>query len=114
MLGTSPPRRPPHGSGEEQRIDSAPLKNRLQLPASDFSYVLQDWDQSLCVEQAFGQARSTVARILDLRQSVDSLERMNAQMAEQVADFREGRPKPDPATEGDLLVTSADGKGIRI
>jgi hypothetical protein len=101
-----------YGSREGQKIDFVPLDNRLQLPASGFSYVLQDWDQALCVEQAFGQARTTVARILNLTQSVDSLERMNVQMAEPVADFRENRPKPDPAAEGVILVTSADGKGI--
>jgi hypothetical protein len=101
-----------YGSREGQKLTFVPLDNRLQLPASDFSYVLQDWDQALCVEQAFGQARSTVARILNLTQSVDSLERMNVQMAEHVTSFREDRPKPEPATEGVLLVTSADGKGI--
>jgi hypothetical protein len=89
-----------------------PLDNRLQLPASDFSYLLQDWDQSLCVEQAFAQARSTVARILNLKQSVDSLEHMNVQMAEPVTLFREDRPRPEPDSEGEILVTSADGKGI--
>src|SRR5262249_39568914 len=101
-----------YGSRAGQRIDFVPLDNRLQLPASDFSYLLQDWDQSLCVEQAFGRARTAVARILNLPQSVDSLEHMNVQMADQVASFRENRPKPEPATEGALLVTSADGKGI--
>jgi len=53
-----------------------------------------------------------VARLLNLKQSVDSLEQMNVQMAEQVTDFRENRPQPDPATEGPILVTSGDGKGI--
>jgi hypothetical protein len=105
-------RRTAYGSREGQKIAFVPLDNRLHLPASDFSYVLQDWDQSLCVEQAFGQARGTIARILDLKQSVDSLEQMNAQMAEHVTDFRENRPRPDPATEGPILVTSGDGKGI--
>jgi hypothetical protein len=101
-----------YGSREGQTIAFVPLDNRLQLPASDFSYVLQDWDQGLCVEQAFGQARSTVARILNLQQAVDSLEHMNVQMAERVSDFRQDRPQPDPATEGPILVTSGDGKGI--
>ncbi len=101
-----------YGSREGQKIEFVPLDNRLQLPESVFSYVLQDWDQGLCVEEAFGQARSTVARMLNLKQSVDSLEHMNVQMAEQVTDFRENRPRPDPATEGPILVTSADGKGI--
>jgi hypothetical protein len=101
-----------YGSREGQQIAFVPLDNRLQLPESVFSYVLQDWDQGLCVEQAFGPARGTVARLLDLKQSVDSLEQMNVQMAERVTDFRENRPQPDPATEGPLLVTSGDGKGI--
>jgi hypothetical protein len=101
-----------YGSREGQTIQFVPLDNRLQLPESVFSYVLQDWDQGLCVEQAFGQAQSTVARILNLKQSVDSLEQMNVHMAEQVTDFRENRPQPDPETEGPILVTSGDGKGI--
>ncbi len=100
------------GSREGQKIAFVPLDNRLQLPESVFSYVLQDWDQGLCVEQAFGQAHSTVARMLNLQQSVASLEQMNQQMAAQVTDFRANRPRPDPATEGPILVTSADGKGI--
>src|SRR5688572_5966816 len=71
-----------YGSREGQKIEFVPLDNRLQLPASAFSYLLQDWDQSLCVEQAFGQARTTVQRMLGLRQSVDSLEQMNQDMAQ--------------------------------
>lgn len=70
-----------YGSREGQKIEFVPLDNRLQLPESEFSYVLQDWDQELCVEEAFGKAASTVARILGFKQSVDSLERMNVQMS---------------------------------
>jgi hypothetical protein len=99
-----------YGSREGQQLDFVPLDNRLQLPASDFSYLLQDWDQNLCVEQAFGQARSVVAKILGLHQSVDSLEHMNQQMAVGAPTFLLNRPLPD--TAGDILVTSADGKGI--
>ena len=35
-----------YGTGERKRIESVPLDERLQLPESKFSYVLQDWDQS--------------------------------------------------------------------
>jgi hypothetical protein len=101
-----------YGSRAGQKIDFVPLDHRLQLPASPFSYLLQDWDQALCVEQAFAPARSTVARMLGLRQSVDSLEGMNAQMATHVQHFRENRPRPDPATEGEVFVAGTDGKGV--
>jgi hypothetical protein len=103
-------RRVVYGSREKQKIDFVPLDNRLQLPESVFSYVLQDWDQSLCVEQAFGQARSTVARMLGLKQSVDSLEHMNQEMAKDVTTFMLNRPQPPQ--EGELVVASADQKGI--
>jgi hypothetical protein len=99
-----------YGSREGQKIECVPLDNRLQLPESDFSYLLQDWDQSLCVEQAFGQARTTVARILGLTQAVDSLEHMNQEMAELATTFVLNQPTP--SDEGEVLVLSADQKGI--
>jgi hypothetical protein len=99
-----------YGSREGQKIEFVPLDNRLQLPAGPFSYVLQDWDQSLCVEQAFGQACGTVARILGLKQAVDSLEHMNQEMAREATTFMLNRPQPEQ--EGDIAVASADQKGI--
>jgi hypothetical protein len=101
-----------YGSREGQKIEFVPLDNRLQLPESEFSYVLQDWDQELCVEEAFGKAAGTIQRILGLKQAVDSLERMNVQMAKHVQDHREGRAFPAPEDEGEILVLGADGKGI--
>ncbi len=38
-------RRVAYGSRESQAIGFVHLDNRLQLPESDFSYLLQDWDQ---------------------------------------------------------------------
>jgi hypothetical protein len=101
-----------YGSREGQKIDFVPVDNRLQLPQSDFSYVLQDWDQALCAEQAFGQVNATIARMLGLKQSVDSLEHINQDMAEQATPFRLSRPLPPPADEGELFVIGADGKGV--
>jgi hypothetical protein len=101
-----------YGSREGQKLDFVPLDNRLQLPESLFSYLLQDWDQHLCVEEAFAKAGGTLARILGLHQSVDSLERMNVQMAKQVEAFRAARELPAGEEEGAIVVSSADGKGV--
>lgn len=103
-----------YGSWEGQALDFVPLDNRLQLPESVFSYVLQDWDQSLAVEQAFSQVNQTMARMLKLKQSVDSLEEMNRQMAREVGDFRDLQGSPASAEEGQIVVVSADCKGIVI
>jgi hypothetical protein len=101
-----------YGSREGQKIEFVPLDNRLQLPANSFSYLLQDWGQGLCVESAFGQVSRTLERLLGLKVPVDSLERTNAQMAERVEAYRADRPAPAAETEGDMVVASADGKGI--
>ncbi len=99
-----------YGSREKQKIDFVPLDNRLQLPESVFSYVLQDWDQSLCVEEAFRQASATMWRILELKQPVDSLEHMNQEMAKQATTFMLNRPQPEH--EGEIVVVGVDQKGI--
>jgi hypothetical protein len=101
-----------YGSREGQKIDFVPLDNRLALPEGAFSYLLQDWDQALCCEQAFGQAQTTLGRILGLVQSVASLEQMNQQMAQAATPFRLNQPVPGAAEEGELFVAQGDGKGI--
>jgi hypothetical protein len=105
-------RRTVYGSREKQKIEFVPLDNRLQLPDGVYSYVLQDWDQSFCVEQAFGPSAAAIARILGLRQSVDTLEKMNEELADHVMEFWRERAVPKASEEGKILVTGADGKGI--
>jgi hypothetical protein len=103
-----------YGSRDGQAIALVPLDNRLQLPESGFSYLLQDWDQELAVEQAFSKVNQTIERILRLKQYTDSLENMNRQMAEDTAAFRDALPAPPAAEEGQILVTTADCKGVVI
>jgi len=103
-----------YGSRAGQVLEFVPLDNRLQLPPSVFSYLLQDWDQSLAVEQPFGQVNQTIERMLKLRQSVDSLEGVNRHMAQEVGVFRDLQGSPPAAEEGQIVVVSADGKGIVI
>jgi len=99
-----------YGKREGQKFQFVPLDNRLQLPVSVFSYVLQNWDQSLCVEEAFGQASATMWRMLRLKQSVHSLEHMNQEMAKDATCFMLNRPQPEQ--EGEVVVASVDQKGI--
>ena len=44
-----------YGTREGQKIEYVPLDSRLQLPESKFSYLLQEWDQSLATELPFNQ-----------------------------------------------------------
>jgi hypothetical protein len=97
---------------EKAKVEFAPTDQRLQLPASEVSYLLQEWDQLLGVEQAFGQVREVIKTILRLSQSVDTLERTNQQMAEAAPVFRDSQGPVDVTKEGELLVVTEDNKGI--
>src|SRR5215212_3440589 len=105
-------RRTVYGTREGQKIDFVPLDARLQLPQSDYSYLLQQWDSALGCESAFARVGVTLSDLLGLKQSTDSLERMNRQMAEAVHSFRLARPVPSAAEEGEVMVAQADGKGV--
>ena len=101
-----------YGTRERQRIDFVPLDARLELPENEYSYVLQDWAGTLCVEHAFARTAQTLETILGLSLPVDSLERMSRRMAESVDGFRSSLKKPPAKEEGEILVVTADGKGI--
>jgi hypothetical protein len=101
-----------YGSREGQQIAFVPLDARLQLPASDYSYLLQQWDAALGCESAFARVGTTLFDVLGIKQSTDSLERLNRHMAESVAPFRQSRPMPASQDEGEVMVVQADGKGV--
>ena len=103
-----------YGTREGQAIEAVPLDARLQLPASKFSHLLQSWDQLLATEQPYAQVSQTMKRILGLSQHVDSLERMSRGMAASAEEFCWSQPVPPAAEEGEILVESADGKGVPI
>jgi len=102
-----------YGSREGQKVKFVPLDNRLQLPATRFSYLLQDWNQQLSVENPFNQVNKVLERILKLSQPIDSLERMAYHGAQAVEDFRNNLSALEPEEDG-ILVYTADGKGIPI
>lgn len=101
-----------YGTRETQKHEVIPLDARLGLPDSDYSYLLQQWDQSFCVQGSYSRSRESIERILNLCQSVRSLEAMNRSMAKDVESFHEFKPPPPPGQEGDILVLTADGKGV--
>lgn len=90
----------------------APLDARLGLPASDFSYVLEDWLQRLCVREAFAESCSSLADLLGAKIGVRAAEQMNGKMASHVEKFQAQQPPPAAEEEGEILVATFDGKGV--
>jgi len=113
VFGELPPiRRHVYGTRETQKHEVVPLDARLNLPEGDFSYLLQEWDQALCVQGSYAESAASVQRVLGLGQSVRSLEQMTGSMAQSVEAFRAAQPPPPAKDEGAILVLTADCKGV--
>lgn len=103
-----------YGSRPTQKLEVVPLDSRLGLPDSAFSNLLQDWDQSFCVQGSYEQSRQSVQQLLGLGQTVGSLETMSQSMAQDVPGFFEQQPAPPPAEKGSIIVLTADHKGVKM
>lgn len=101
-----------YGSREGQKLEYIPLDVRLQLPKSKFSYLLQDWDQSLAVESAYAEVNEILKRILGLSVWVHSLERTNRALGQSVEAYWDKQVEIEPAQGQQLVVGTADGKGV--
>lgn len=112
IFGELPIRRWVYGTREGQKIEYLPLDERLGLPTGDFSYVLEDWSQRLCVKEAFAEAAQGLEMLLGLRLSVRSLEAMNRRLDASTEVFRSQQAPLPQAEEGSLLVVTSDGKGV--
>lgn len=101
-----------YAPGAKRKVERRPVDEQLGLPAGDFSYVLQDWQQRLCLQESFQEASGTLESLLGVKVSVRASEVMNRHMAEHAEGFRVSQPPPDPEQEGELLVYANDCKGV--
>jgi hypothetical protein len=101
-----------YGTREGQKIERIPLDERLGLPEGDFSYVLEDWSQRLCLKESFSEAGHSLEMLLGLKLRTRTLEHMSREVAGHAPAFQEALPVPPPGEEGPLMVVTADGKGV--
>lgn len=105
-------RGPVYAIRRKQKIQRAPVDERLGLPAGEFSYLFEDWAQRMVVKDAFAEAAESLHELLGIDVSVRSLEGMNRRMAADIEAFREQQPAPAADDEGELLVVLSDATGV--
>ncbi len=101
-----------YAKGPKKKIELRPIDARMSLPEGEYSYLLQEFSQYFCIEEAFEKAQQGIDKVLGQKLPVDSLERINRELGKQAEPFLEERPKPPAKEEGELLVLTADGKGV--
>lgn len=113
VFGEHRPRRYVYAPRAGQKVACVPFDARVSLPEGQYSYLLQDWAQGFAVDLAYRQVCSGLERVLNLKLGVSLLERHNQAMATPVKPFWE-TVETTPSEAGELIVISADGKGVPI
>lgn len=103
-----------YAAGLQQKIELRPIDARIQLPPGKFSYWYEELTQYFCVEQAFAPAAARLQTVFGHAPAVDTLERLSQRLGHQADAFLEQAPTPPAAAEGQLLVLTADGKGVPL
>jgi hypothetical protein len=97
---------------DKQPIARVPLDERLGLPAGEFSYVLEDWLERLCVKESFHEAVGDLRQLLGVAPSERAAEQISQRLAEHAEAFGIQHDPPPAEEEAELLVATADGKGV--
>jgi hypothetical protein len=103
-----------YSQGPNQKIELRPIDARLNLPEGKASYLFEKFSQLFCVEKAFGVGAQQLQAVLEQTVSVNALEHINRTMGAQAEAFLEQLPKPPAKSEGELLIITADGKGVPL
>jgi hypothetical protein len=103
-----------YSPGKNKAIELQPISARMQLPEHRWSYLLQEFSQIFCVESAFKQGGNNLGTVLGTTFPTDTLEQTNQRMGMQAEAFLDQLPIPEKKDEGELLVASADCKGVPL
>jgi hypothetical protein len=85
-----------YSPGAKKAIELRPIDARMSLPEARWSYLLQEFSQLFCVDQAFGLAAQNMSTVFGGTFSVDTLESVNAQMGQDAERFLSDLPVARP------------------
>ena len=101
-------------SDVKSEIVLRPVDQRLGLSPERYSPLLQEFSMLFCCEQSFHGSVAAVDQVFGQRLSVDTLEKISRRMAAEGEKFLQTLPAPASSEEGEILVKTADGKGVPL
>jgi hypothetical protein len=91
-----------------------PVDQQLGLSTDRYSPLLQEFSMLFCCEQSFHGSVEAFAQVFGQTLSVDTLEKTSRRMATEGENFLQTLPAPPPSEEGEILVMTADAKGVPL
>ena len=89
-----------------------PLDGELSLGEDSYSDLLREVSEYLGVYTTYGKTGDILERLLELNLSTRALQQNIAADAADVEAYYAQKPPPSPASEAEILVIQADGKGV--
>jgi hypothetical protein len=99
-------------SDVKSEIVLRPVDQRLGLSTDRYSPLLQEFSMLFCCEQSFHGSVAAFAQVFGQTLSVDTLEKTSRRMAAEGESFLQTLQAPASSEEGEILVETADGKGV--
>jgi len=92
----------------------APLDAELSLGEDCYSDLVREVHDDLSVHGVYHKACEIIGRLLGLTLSTRALQSNVAEDAADVSNYYDQKPAPAPASEAEILVIQADGKGVPL
>jgi hypothetical protein len=90
------------------------VDQRLGLSTDRYSPLLQEFSMLFCCEQSFHGSVAAFAQVFGQTLSVDTLEKISRRMGAEGEVFLQTLEAPSSSEEGEILVETADGKGVPL
>lgn len=97
---------------EGQAAEVRPLDEKLGLPASEFSYLLESLSQLLATEATFQEVVRILERVLHVKTTVRAVETATRKVGRYAASYHQHKTPVIPEEDGEILVATVDGKGV--
>lgn len=97
---------------EKDKGGCCPLDGVLNLAENGYSYLLAEWADLLGVRGVYDKVTQTLEKLLRIKLWKRPVEELVRKASSGVNEYYKKAPVPSPKTEGDILVTSIDGKGV--
>lgn len=101
-------------SDVKSEIVLRPVDQRLGLSTDRYSPLLQEFSMLFCCEQSFRESVAAFAQVFGQTLSVDTLEKTSRRMATEGESILQTLVAPPSSEEGEILVMTADGKGVPL
>ena len=91
-----------------------PLDALADFPERSYSYLLQDWMDTLSIRDSFKESEITLSKLLGLKVSSSRFEVVNQESGKNYDRFYEKKELPSSDSEGVIQVVQFDGKGVPV